>query len=233
MSGLGTSPFMLFTVPVREDKRALIPAVTHVDGTARVQTVSRYPNARFWEVISEFGQITEFRCCSTRPSTSGTSRSSALRGRVELFPFDRDRLRRAGGLLGREEGSSEDVANGPRDRCRGIRRVARGQRAGRGPLAGRAASTVQGIANASRGCVTGSRPDRLREGESIVRAMGAPSRLSLRGAAGSACATRASRGGERRRDAERLGRPPRPPACGRPSLQQHGGLRAALPVETT
>jgi carbamoyltransferase len=58
MTGLGTSPFMLFTVPVREDARALIPAVTHVDGTARVQTVSRDTNPLFWSLISEFGRIT-------------------------------------------------------------------------------------------------------------------------------------------------------------------------------
>jgi carbamoyltransferase len=58
MTGLGTSPFMLFTVPVREDKRATIPAVTHVDGTARVQTVSRDTDPLFWSLISAFGRIT-------------------------------------------------------------------------------------------------------------------------------------------------------------------------------
>jgi carbamoyltransferase len=34
------SPFMLLVAPVREEKRPLLPAITHVDGTARVQTVS-------------------------------------------------------------------------------------------------------------------------------------------------------------------------------------------------
>jgi carbamoyltransferase len=58
MTGLAESPFMLFTVPVRPDKRALIPAVTHVDGSARVQTVSRATNARFWEVLQEFRKLT-------------------------------------------------------------------------------------------------------------------------------------------------------------------------------
>jgi carbamoyltransferase len=58
MNGLQNSPFMLFTVHVREDKRAVIPAVTHVDGTARVQTVSRRTNVRFWNLISEFRKIT-------------------------------------------------------------------------------------------------------------------------------------------------------------------------------
>ena len=35
------SPFMTFAYPVRPEKRAVIPAPTHVDGTARLQTVSR------------------------------------------------------------------------------------------------------------------------------------------------------------------------------------------------
>ena len=35
----GDSPYMLFTCPVRKERRADIPAVTHVDGSARVQTV--------------------------------------------------------------------------------------------------------------------------------------------------------------------------------------------------
>ena len=58
MTGLDNSPFMLFTVPVKDDKRRLIPAVTHVDGTARVQTVSRKTNPRFWELITQFKNMT-------------------------------------------------------------------------------------------------------------------------------------------------------------------------------
>ncbi len=52
------SPFMLKVVPVRPSKRAVIPAVTHVDGTARVQTVSRNTQPLFWELITAFGQKT-------------------------------------------------------------------------------------------------------------------------------------------------------------------------------
>jgi carbamoyltransferase len=58
LTGLQSSPFMLFTVPVRDDKRDQIPAVTHVDGTARVQTVSKGTNARFWNLLQEFKRIT-------------------------------------------------------------------------------------------------------------------------------------------------------------------------------
>lgn len=52
------SPFMLKVVPVRQSKRSVIPAVTHVDGTARVQTVSRSAQPLFWELITAFGQKT-------------------------------------------------------------------------------------------------------------------------------------------------------------------------------
>jgi carbamoyltransferase len=51
-------PFMTFVVEVRPDKRELLGAITHVDGTARVQTVSRDQNPRYWALISAFGDRT-------------------------------------------------------------------------------------------------------------------------------------------------------------------------------
>jgi carbamoyltransferase len=51
-------PYMTFVVKVREAKRQLLGAITHVDGTARVQTVSRATNPRFWGLIDEFGRLT-------------------------------------------------------------------------------------------------------------------------------------------------------------------------------
>jgi len=52
------SPWMLFVENVREEKRALIPAVTHVDGTARVQTVDRQQVSRFASLIDAFHALT-------------------------------------------------------------------------------------------------------------------------------------------------------------------------------
>ncbi|NQT90738.1 MAG: carbamoyltransferase [Candidatus Omnitrophica bacterium] len=52
------SPFMLLAPRVREEKRALIPGATHVDGTARVQTVSNDTNPRFRRLIEEFEKLT-------------------------------------------------------------------------------------------------------------------------------------------------------------------------------
>jgi carbamoyltransferase len=50
--------FMLYVVPTCEDQREKLPAVTHVDGTARVQTVFREHNARYYDLIERFGQAT-------------------------------------------------------------------------------------------------------------------------------------------------------------------------------
>ena len=41
---MADSPFMLLVVEVREEKRALVPAITHVDNTTRPQTVTRGDN---------------------------------------------------------------------------------------------------------------------------------------------------------------------------------------------
>jgi carbamoyltransferase len=52
------SPFMTFAYPVRAEKRAVIPAPTHVDGTARLQTVSRSANPLYWKLLRAFGDQT-------------------------------------------------------------------------------------------------------------------------------------------------------------------------------
>ncbi len=72
----GESPYMLLTVPVQEDKRlpggvslkpglaqlknkrSVIPAVTHVDNSSRVQTVTREHNVFFYDVIKAFDDLT-------------------------------------------------------------------------------------------------------------------------------------------------------------------------------
>jgi len=51
-------PFMITVLAVAEDYREKIPAVVHVDGTARPQTVSRKTNPRYWNLIEEFRKVT-------------------------------------------------------------------------------------------------------------------------------------------------------------------------------
>jgi carbamoyltransferase len=50
--------FMLLVVPVRESQRSVVPAITHVDGTGRVQLVHRETNPRYHRLIETFGQAT-------------------------------------------------------------------------------------------------------------------------------------------------------------------------------
>lgn len=54
----GEVPFMMQVYPIRAEKRAQIPAVTHVDGSGRLQTVSATTNARYYRLIDAFRQIT-------------------------------------------------------------------------------------------------------------------------------------------------------------------------------
>jgi carbamoyltransferase len=56
--GCTEAPFMIVTYEVKPDKRSIIPAVTHVDNSARVQTVSQATNPRFHALIKEFGRRT-------------------------------------------------------------------------------------------------------------------------------------------------------------------------------
>jgi carbamoyltransferase len=51
-------PFMIKVYPIRPEKRPLVPAVTHVDGTGRLQTVSQRANPRYWKLIRAFEQET-------------------------------------------------------------------------------------------------------------------------------------------------------------------------------
>jgi carbamoyltransferase len=51
-------PFMTQVFQIREEKRKLIPAVTHVDGSGRLQTVTRHTNPRYWRLIAAFHDLT-------------------------------------------------------------------------------------------------------------------------------------------------------------------------------
>jgi len=51
-------PFMMQVYPIREDKRATIPAVTHVDGSGRLQTVQHEANPRYYRLIAAFRDLT-------------------------------------------------------------------------------------------------------------------------------------------------------------------------------
>ncbi len=56
--GYRENQFMLFVQPVRPDKRDLVPAITHVDGTGRLQSVTESFHPSFHRLISEFHRLT-------------------------------------------------------------------------------------------------------------------------------------------------------------------------------
>ncbi|HEX2898008.1 MAG TPA: carbamoyltransferase C-terminal domain-containing protein, partial [candidate division Zixibacteria bacterium] len=52
------APYMIVNYTVHEDKRRIIPAVTHIDNSSRIQTVSTEDNPVFYMLIDEFGKLT-------------------------------------------------------------------------------------------------------------------------------------------------------------------------------
>ncbi len=55
------SPFMTFCFPVKKEKRNILAAITHIDGTCRVQTVNN-DNGRYYKLIKRFYQLTGVGC---------------------------------------------------------------------------------------------------------------------------------------------------------------------------
>jgi len=58
MASLKESPFMMFAVDVIKEKQKLIPCVTHIDGTCRIQTVTKEQNLNFYNLINAFYKLT-------------------------------------------------------------------------------------------------------------------------------------------------------------------------------
>lgn len=56
--GAVPDPFMIQVYPVRPNKRAVIPAVTHVDGSGRLQTVNCQANPLYWKLLKNFEKLT-------------------------------------------------------------------------------------------------------------------------------------------------------------------------------
>ncbi|HKQ29865.1 MAG TPA: carbamoyltransferase C-terminal domain-containing protein [Burkholderiales bacterium] len=85
-SGAGAAPFMLFVYQVAPDKIDRIPAVRHVDGTARVQTINRKQHPRYYDLIKSFGERTGVPVLiNTSFNTRGEPIVCAPRDAVESF----------------------------------------------------------------------------------------------------------------------------------------------------
>jgi len=88
----GCSPFMLFVHNVRADKSDRIPAVRHVDGTARIQTVRRDQHQHYYDLLKEFKKLTGVPVLvNTSFNTRGEPIVCTPRDAIECFwtsPFD-------------------------------------------------------------------------------------------------------------------------------------------------
>lgn len=88
----GQSPFMLFVYCVRSDKADKIPAVRHVDGTARIQTVNEEQHPRYHQLLQEFKKLTGVPVLvNTSFNTRGEPIVCTPRDAIECFwtsPFD-------------------------------------------------------------------------------------------------------------------------------------------------
>ncbi len=86
------SPFMLFVYKVKEDKADKIPAVRHVDGTARIQTINEQQHPLYHQLLSEFKKLTGVPVLvNTSFNTRGEPIVCTPRDAIECFwtsPFD-------------------------------------------------------------------------------------------------------------------------------------------------
>jgi carbamoyltransferase len=86
------SPFMLFVYPVKADKADKIPAVRHVDGTARIQTVNEQQHPLYYQLLKEFKKRTGVPVLvNTSFNTLGKPIVCSPRDAIECFwtsPFD-------------------------------------------------------------------------------------------------------------------------------------------------
>ena len=58
MLTLKETPYMMYSIPVKEEKKDLIPGVIHVDGTSRIQTVTEEQNHHYYHLIKRFYERT-------------------------------------------------------------------------------------------------------------------------------------------------------------------------------
>ena len=58
MGLLEESPFMMYAVPVQNDKQSIVPGICHIDNTCRVQTLKKEQNNNYYDLINEFFKLT-------------------------------------------------------------------------------------------------------------------------------------------------------------------------------
>ncbi len=91
-SGAQVSPFMLFVDQVSPEKATKIPAVRHIDGTARIQTINKKQHPKYYRLLKAFKEITGVPILiNTSFNTLGKPIVCSLRDAIHCFwtsPFD-------------------------------------------------------------------------------------------------------------------------------------------------
>jgi len=110
--GAGYSPFMLFVYDVKKEKAGMIPAVRHVDGTARIQTINEQQHPAYYRLLKAFKEKTGVPVLvNTSFNTLGKPIVCTPRDAIECFwtsPFDA--LVIGSFLLEKEPASLSDAA---------------------------------------------------------------------------------------------------------------------------
>ena len=110
--GAASDPFMVEVYPVRVDKRSVIPAVTHVDGTGRLHAVSRKTNPLYWRLIEEFRRVTgvpvllntSFNENEPIVHTPSQALDCFLRTRIDVLVLGKTLIERRAGIAERRLG---------------------------------------------------------------------------------------------------------------------------------
>ena len=103
------SPYMLLIAKVKKPK--IVPAITHIDGTARVQTVSKKANKKFYSLIKEFKNITGVPCIlNTSFNDAGDPIVESPEDALEtFFKCDMDYLYIDKFLISKKENSKKNI----------------------------------------------------------------------------------------------------------------------------
>ena len=118
--GIDEVPFMTEVLPVRPDKYALVPAITHVDGSGRPQTVRQQANPAYHALISAFFAQTgipmvlntSFNENEPIVCTPGEALDCFLRTRMDILVLGRVMIRRREGTAPAALPDSQPVADG-------------------------------------------------------------------------------------------------------------------------
>ena len=82
----GNSPYMTFLFSVHEEKKKKIPAITHIDGTSRIQTVSRKTNPLLYGILQQFERLTDLPALlNTSYNLRGLPISATVRQTLQTF----------------------------------------------------------------------------------------------------------------------------------------------------